>query len=77
MRTAYFTTDPHARTGEPVTSTWGLSSSFETTSPRYRLAVVVSQYAELLCQCSWARGTIMRQLMVYTALVAIDFFSGQ
>jgi hypothetical protein len=38
-------------------NTYDLSPSFESASPYYQLAVVVCQYAELLRQSPYARGT--------------------
>ena len=44
-------------------NTWDLAGSFEDASPRYQLAVVVSQYAELLRHSPWATGTSASQLV--------------
>jgi len=52
-------------------NTWDLAQSFEQADPRYQLAVVVSQYAELLrhsiLRChsgqAWAAGTSGSQLI--------------
>ena len=38
-------------------NTWDLAESFEQADPRYQLAVVVAQYAELLRHSPWAAGT--------------------
>jgi hypothetical protein len=35
---------------------WDLSQSFEQADPRYRPAVVVTQYAEILRHNRWAAG---------------------
>jgi hypothetical protein len=43
--------------------TWDLAASFEDASPRYQLAVVVAQYAELLRHSPWAAGTSASQLV--------------
>ena len=44
-------------------NTWDLVTSFEQADPRYQLAVVVSQYAELLRHSPWATGTSASQLV--------------
>jgi Ca-activated chloride channel family protein len=51
-------------------NTWDLAGNFESASPRYQLAVVVAQYAELLRQSPWARDTRMVQLLGYASLIA-------
>jgi Ca-activated chloride channel family protein len=38
-------------------NTWDLSASFEEAAPRYHLAVIAAQYAELLRRSPWARDT--------------------
>jgi Ca-activated chloride channel family protein len=38
-------------------NTWDLAENFEGADPRYQLAVVVAQYAELLRHSPWAAGT--------------------
>ncbi len=38
-------------------NTWDLAASFEQADPRYQLAVVVAQYAEMLRHSPWAAGT--------------------
>jgi len=50
-------------------NTWDLARSFEEASPRYRLAVIVAQYAELLRQSPWAEGTTFTQLVGFAARV--------
>jgi Ca-activated chloride channel homolog len=65
--------DPDARQVREINgnfNTWDLSSSFETASPRYRLAVVVAQYAELLRQSPWARGASVERLMGYAEQIS-------
>jgi Ca-activated chloride channel family protein len=44
-------------------NTWDLSPSFESASANYQLAVVVSQYAELLRFSPWAVGTSIGQVL--------------
>jgi Ca-activated chloride channel family protein len=44
-------------------NTWDLAQSFENADPRYQLAVVVAQYAELLRHSPWAAGTSASQLV--------------
>ena len=44
-------------------NTWDLAESFEQADPRYQLAVVVMQYAELLRHSPWAAGTYGSQLV--------------
>ena len=44
-------------------NTWDLAQSFEQDNPRDQLAVMVSQYAEMLCHSPWAAGTSASQLV--------------
>jgi Ca-activated chloride channel family protein len=44
-------------------NTWDLAQSFESADPRYQLAVVVAQYAEMLRHSPWAAGTSASQLV--------------
>jgi Ca-activated chloride channel family protein len=44
-------------------NTWDLSPSYESATPRYQLAVVVSQYAEVLRRSPWAVGTTLNLLV--------------
>ena len=44
-------------------NTWDLAQSFEEAIPRYQLAVVVAQYAEILRHSPWAAGTSGQQLV--------------
>jgi Ca-activated chloride channel family protein len=44
-------------------NTWDLAQSFESADPRYQLAVVVAQYAEVLRHSPWAAGTSSQQLV--------------
>lgn len=46
-------------------NTWDLSPTFESTSPYYQLAVVVAQYAELLRQSPYVRGTSIGHILQY------------
>ena len=51
-------------------NTWDLAQRFEDTSPRYQLAVVVMQYAEILRRSPWAYNIPMNQVAGYAARVA-------
>jgi Ca-activated chloride channel family protein len=44
-------------------NTWDLAASFENADPRYQLAVVVAQYADVLRHSPWAAGTSSQQLV--------------
>jgi len=44
-------------------NTWDLADSFEGASPRYQLAVIVAQYADVLRHSPWAAGTSASQLV--------------
>ncbi len=44
-------------------NTWDLAASFEQADPRYQLAVIVAQYAELLRHSPWAAETSAAQLV--------------
>ena len=44
-------------------NTWDLAQSFESAAPRYQLAVVVAQYAEVLRNSPWAAETYASQLV--------------
>ena len=44
-------------------NTWDLAASFEQADPRYQLAVVVAQYAEVLRNSPWAAGTYSSSLV--------------
>ncbi|MGD2155649.1 MAG: von Willebrand factor type A domain-containing protein [Anaerolineales bacterium] len=44
-------------------NTWDLASSFDSANTRYQLAVVVSQYAELLRRSPWAGETSIHHLV--------------
>jgi Ca-activated chloride channel family protein len=44
-------------------NTWDLAQNFENADPRYQLAVVVAQYAELLRHSPWAAGASVAQLV--------------
>jgi Ca-activated chloride channel family protein len=44
-------------------NTWDLAQSLEQADPRYQLAVIVAQYAELLRHSPWAAGTSASQLV--------------
>ena len=47
-------------------NTWDLATSFEQTDHRYQLAVIVSQYAELLRHSPWTTCTSIQQLVNHT-----------
>ena len=51
-------------------NTWDLAQRFEDTSPRYQLAVVVMQYAEVLRHSPWAYDVSMSQIAGFAAQVA-------
>jgi Ca-activated chloride channel family protein len=51
-------------------NTWDLAQRFEDTSPRYQLALVVMQYAEVLRRSPWAYNVSMDQVAIYAAQVA-------
>lgn len=44
-------------------NTWDITPSFESASPRFQLSVIVAQFAELLRNSPWARGTYIDQLL--------------
>ena len=44
-------------------NTWDLATSFEDASPRYQLAVIVAQYADVLRHSPWAAGTSSQKLV--------------
>ena len=44
-------------------NTWDLAANFEEASPRYQLAVLVAQYADVLRHSPWATGTSSQQLV--------------
>lgn len=46
-------------------NTWDLAASYENASPRYQLAVVVAQYAEILRGSPWAARTSLGLLSEY------------
>ena len=46
-------------------NTWDLSPTFDSASPRYQMAVVVAQYAELLRLSPWAAGSSIGQVLQY------------
>jgi Ca-activated chloride channel family protein len=51
-------------------NTWDLAASFEDASPRYQLAVIAAQYAELLRHSPWAIGTPTSQLVKHAYRLA-------
>ena len=46
-------------------NTWDLSPSYEAASPRYRLSVVVTQFAEILRGSPWASKNELGMLSLY------------
>jgi Ca-activated chloride channel family protein len=46
-------------------NTWDLSPTFDSATPRYQLAVVVAQYAELLRLSPWSAGSSIGQVLQY------------
>lgn len=48
-------------------NTWDLAPSFDRTSARYQLSVVVMQFAEMLRQSPYARNTTFRMLSGYSS----------
>jgi Ca-activated chloride channel family protein len=51
-------------------NTWDLVESFEQADPRYQLAVVVAQYAEMLRRSPWAAETYASQLVEHAYRVS-------
>jgi Ca-activated chloride channel family protein len=51
-------------------NTWDLALNFESASPRYQLAVIVAQYAEMLRRSPWAQDTNIRQLLDHAVRLA-------
>jgi Ca-activated chloride channel family protein len=51
-------------------NTWDLAPSFESAAPRYQLAVVVAQYAEVLRHSPWAGETTLYQLAAHASRLA-------
>ena len=51
-------------------NTWDLTPTFESASPRYQLAVVVAQYAELLRRSPWAEGATFGQILAHASRLA-------
>lgn len=65
--------DPESRQVQEINgnfNTWDLSGSFEEATPRYQLAVVVSQYAELLRNSYWSGDATFSQLAGYADRLA-------
>jgi Ca-activated chloride channel family protein len=48
-------------------NTFDLARSFEEAAPRYQLAVVVAQYAEILHQSYWAGETSLSQIVTHAS----------
>jgi Ca-activated chloride channel family protein len=51
-------------------NTWDLAPYFESASPRYQLAVVVAQYAEMLRRSPWAQNTTIHQILDHAVRLA-------
>jgi Ca-activated chloride channel family protein len=51
-------------------NTWDLANSFDDASPRYQLAVIVAQYAEMLRNSPWAGEVSMYRLSEYAARIS-------
>ena len=43
-------------------NTWDLTANFESSSPHYRLAVLVAFYAEVLRESPWVRGLSLYEI---------------
>ncbi len=65
--------DPDSRQVKEINgnfNTWDLAQRFEDTSPRYQLAVVVMQYAEVLRRSPWAYNVNLNQIAAYATQVS-------
>jgi Ca-activated chloride channel family protein len=51
-------------------NTWDMDPTFESASPRYQLAVVVAQYAELLRFSPWAVGSSIGQVLQHAVRIS-------
>ena len=51
-------------------NTWDVSPTFEGSDPHYQLAVVVSQYAEVLRLSPWAQGISIGQILQHAVRLA-------
>jgi Ca-activated chloride channel homolog len=51
-------------------NTWDLATSFESGSPRYQLAVIVAQYAELLRLSPWSNDTTIVEILNHAVRLA-------
>jgi hypothetical protein len=58
-------------------NTWDLAQSFEQADPRYQLAVIVSQYAEVLRYSPWATGTSASQLVDHACRLSLILWDDQ
>lgn len=64
--------DPETRQVKEINgnfNSWDLAQSFEETSARYQLAVVVAQYAEVLRRSPWALDTSLSLLSAYAVQI--------
>jgi hypothetical protein len=52
--------------------TWELSDAFLETDPRYQLAVIAAQYAELLRNSYWAGDTTYAELSGHAGRLALQ-----
>jgi Ca-activated chloride channel family protein len=55
-------------------NTWDLSQSFEQADPRYQLAVIVAQYADLLRHSPWAAGSSASHLVEHAYRLSSIFW---
>jgi hypothetical protein len=51
-------------------NTWDLSPTFDSADTRYQLAVIVSQYAEVLRLSPWAQGISIGQILDHAVRLA-------
>jgi len=65
--------DPDSRRVQEISgtfNTWDLSSSFESAPTHFQLAVVASQFAELLRGSYWAEGVTYTDLRIWADRLA-------
>jgi Ca-activated chloride channel homolog len=65
--------NPDTRVVEEINgnfNTWDLTPTFESTDPHYQLAVVVSQYAELLRLSPWVQESTIYQVLDHAVRLA-------
>jgi len=56
-------------------NTWDLAASYQESDPRFQLAVLAAQYAEVLRNSPWARETTLSQLY-YMAAPLVEYLPG-